>query len=106
VAGEAAGALAAARGTGVTEVQLERQVLDGLRSHGWHAWRTHDAKHRPATIGVTDIEAVKDGRFLAIECKVGNAQPTVEQQTHIGLLRAAGHAVVVARSWDDVERYL
>jgi len=91
----------------MTEAQLERQVLDGLRSHGWHAWRTHDAKHRPAYPGVTDIEAVKEpARTLYIECKIGNAQPTVEQQTHIGLLRAAGHAVVVARSWDDVERYL
>jgi Holliday junction resolvase len=91
----------------VTEAQLERQIIDGLRKHGWYAWPTHGPRNKPAYAGVTDIEAVREpARVLYIECKAGNAQPTVEQQTHLGLLRAAGHDAIVARSWDDVEIYM
>ena len=90
----------------MTESVLEKQIIDGLRRHGWYVWRTHDPKHRPAYAGVTDLEAVKDGRVLFIETKAGKNQPTVEQQTHMGLLAAAGHDAIVARSWEDVERHL
>lgn len=90
----------------MTEAQLQRQILDYLAVRRVKAWPTHDAKHRPVCPGVPDIACVKDGMFYAIECKMGKAQPTVEQQTFIAELRAAGATCIIARCLEDVERYL
>jgi len=90
----------------VNEAQLERQILDYLAMRRVKAFKTHDAKHKPCAVGVPDIVAARDGAFYAIECKVGKAQPTVEQQTFIGELRAAGATCIIARCLEDVERYL
>jgi predicted RecB family endonuclease len=85
---------------------LERQILDYLAMCRVVAYATHDTRHRPAAVGVPDITAVKDGHHYAIECKVGKAQPTAEQQTFIAELRAAGATCIIARELADVERYL
>jgi len=88
------------------ESQLERQILDYLAHRNVVAYATHDAKHRPATMGVPDIVAVRDGHHYAIELKVGNAQCTQEQELFIARLRAAGATCIIARELSDVERYL
>jgi hypothetical protein len=90
----------------MTEAQLEHQILDYLAMLRLKAWPTHDARHRPVCPGVPDIMCIRDGFLYAIECKVGKAQPTVEQQTFIGELRAAGATCIIARELADVERYL
>lgn len=91
----------------MTEAMLEKQIMDGLRARHVLAFKTHDAKHRPATIGIPDIIAcLPGGTFFAIECKSPKGQPTLEQQTILGMLKAQGATTVIARSWDDVERYL
>lgn len=88
------------------ETDLTRQILDYLAHRNVVAYATHDAKHRPATAGVPDIVAVRDGHHYAIECKVGKAQPTTDQQLFIARLRAAGATCIIARELADVERYL
>ncbi len=72
------------------ETDLERQILAYLSRPGSRAvaYATHDARHKPVTVGVPDIVAVKDGHHYAIECKVGNAQPTTEQELFIARLPA------------------
>ena len=88
------------------ESELERQILEYLILRGVCAWPTHDARHKPIAVGVPDIVAVHDGHFYGIECKVGNAQCTQEQELFIAMLRAAGATCIVARTLEDVERYL
>ena len=90
----------------MTEAQLERQVLDYLRARGLKAWPTHDARHHPCAVGVPDVMVVKDVTLYAIECKAWKASPTMEQQTFIAELRAAGATCIIARELADVERYL
>ena len=88
------------------ESSLEKQILDYLALRNVVAWPTHDARHRPCAVGVPDILAVRDGHFYGIEVKVGNAQPTMEQELFIAMLRAADATCIVARELADVERYL
>lgn len=45
--------------------------------------------------GVPDIVACSKGRFLAIECKAGNNQPTALQLREMRLIEEAGGATMV-----------
>lgn len=45
--------------------------------------------------GVPDIICCWNGRFLAIECKSGSAQPTKLQEKEMSKIRAAGGDAVV-----------
>ena len=92
--------------TGMTEAQVQRQILDGLRARGADCIVTHDAKHRPVTVGVSDIIAVLDGRVLFIEVKGEDGVASEEQRSFIARMMGKGHTAIIARSWDDVERHL
>lgn len=91
----------------MTENQVQKQIVDGLRALGAEVVVTHNAKRKPVTISVTDIiAALAGGRTLWIECKGDGGTASEDQLSFNARLRAKGHTAVIARSWDDVERYL
>jgi Holliday junction resolvase len=49
--------------------QRERDLVRALRSAGWVALRA------PASLGVADVIAVRDGEILLVECKSTRAGP-------------------------------
>ena len=57
--------------------------------------------------GSSDILGIMpDGRFLAIECKLGKAPLTPEQQEFISWVRERGGVAIIARSLNDVIRVI
>jgi len=90
----------------MTEAQVQRQVVDGLRARGAYVIVTHDAKHKPVCMGITDIIAVFPNRVLFVECKAPGGKVSEYQREFIACMRALGHDAFVAESWDDCERML
>lgn len=94
-------------GNAVKETVLQKQIVDGLTARHAVVTVTHDAKHRPVTRGVTDIiAALPNGKTIYVECKGEGGAASEEQLSFIARLRANGHTAIVARGWDDVERFL
>lgn len=89
------------------EAVLQRQIVDGLEACGAVVMITHNAKYRPVKKGYLDLTAaLRGGRTIYIECKGDGGSATEEQMSFIARLRANGHTAIVARGWDDVERFL
>lgn len=97
------------------EQVLVRQCLDYLKLRGIVAWRQNsggvkipygDREQfvRFASInGISDIIGVlRDGRFLAIECKVAGKKPSPDQVTFLEAIRKSGGVAVVAYELEDV----
>ena len=55
---------------------------------------------RPGTADITGCS--KDGRFLAIECKIAPNKPTDLQEAYLEEVRKRGGIALVAYSLDDV----
>jgi len=89
----------------MTEAQVQRQVVDGLKARGALVIVTHDSKHRPILQGITDIIAVLSDRVMFIECKGEGGKASEDQMSFIGRVRALGHDAFIATSWDDCERH-
>jgi len=105
----------------MSETSLNRALLQYLRYHPKVAdvWRNNTGgAHLPgrggkqqfvkfSRPGISDILGfLKDGRFLAVEGKVGRNKPTPAQEEFIRRVRAAGGVGIIAYSVDDVERGL
>ena len=90
----------------MTEAQVQRQVVDGLRAMGAYVIVTHDAKHRPILQGISDIIAVLSDRVMFIECKAPGGKVSEYQREFLSSMRERGHDAFVADCWDDVERQL
>ena len=90
----------------MTERQVQRQIVDGLRARGADCIITHDAKHRPVTVGVSDIIAVLDGRVLFVEVKGEDGVASEAQLSFLARMKGKGHTAIIACAWEDVERYL
>ena len=101
----------------MTETQLVRSILDGLKFRRIFAWRansgavTAEYKGKKRFIRFAGIEGLSDiigilpdGRFLAIECKVGKNKATELQLQFLSAVNQSGGVAFIARSWDDVER--
>lgn len=77
---------------------LEKHVKEGIKKilnkHAWFWWMP------PANAfgrsGISDFHALKSGVFLAIEAKLGNAQPTAMQRGFlVSIQSSSGFAMVV-----------
>jgi len=109
------------------ENEVQDNVLDALERHPLVAWRERmntgmaemknrkqkqdpEAKGRMvkfAFTGCSDILGqLNDGRFLAVEVKRLNNDPTDEQSTFLERVNAHGGFAFVARGVDDVFHYL
>lgn len=96
------------------ETELVKQCLELLKLRGIFAWRQNTGAMRIGNRlvrfgqrGIADILGVlPDGRFLAIECKVGNRKVTTEQNAFLDSVEANGGVALVVRSLDELDRDL
>jgi hypothetical protein len=96
------------------EGQIVADILAYLKARRIYAWRqntgavkAHGRMVQYGKIGSSDILGIlPGGRFLAIECKYGKADPTEAQRFFIEVINSQGGLAFVARSVEDVERGL
>jgi Holliday junction resolvase len=97
----------------MSEMDLVNAVIDTLRYRGAVALRINAGQvqvmdnGRPRIIrlapaGTSDVIACLRGRFMAVECKIGNNKPTELQQAFLDSVTAAGGIAIAAWSIDDV----
>jgi hypothetical protein len=97
------------------ETQLVSQIIDFLNYRGHFVQRTNsgavrftDANSRRhfiklAHAGTADITGCsKDGRFIAIECKIKPNKTTPLQEAYLEEIKKRGGIAVVAYTLDDV----
>jgi hypothetical protein len=91
-------------GVAMKERDLVKSILAYLGSlPNTYAFRV---EQRPGmSRGVSDILAVQDGRFLAIEVKVPGNQTTPLQDRFLRLVSNAGGESLVVFSLSQLERY-
>jgi hypothetical protein len=107
----------------MTEQELKTLIIHYLNAKGHFAWvnnsglvrntyknKSGQIKERAWRAGVkggSDILGIaKDGRFIAIECKVGTNKPTDLQEYFLDEIKRRGGYAIVAYTLDDVARYL
>jgi hypothetical protein len=97
----------------LTEQQLVTYCINYINAKGHFVWRnnsgvthntytnkagvTHDRMWRAGVKGGSDILGIaKDGRFIAVECKVGKNKATPIQLAFLDeIKRRGGHAYIV-----------
>ncbi len=84
------------------EKDLVRKISEYLKKiKDLFYWKEHGGQY--GTAGIPDIIVCYKGRFMALECKVGNNKPTVLQEMTIKQISKAGGYAIVVRSLDDVK---
>jgi hypothetical protein len=98
------------------EMLLVRQIVDYLNYRGHFVQRTNSGmmrgeyKGKPWAVklspaGTADITGCsKDGRFLAVECKIRPNKPTELQERYLNEIRKRGGIAIVAYDLTDVEQ--
>jgi hypothetical protein len=96
------------------ETILVGQVIDYLNYRGHFVQRTNSGMMRAeykgrtrliklAQSGTSDITGCsKDGRFIAIECKIKPNKPTELQEAYLNEIRKRGGIALVAYDLEDV----
>jgi hypothetical protein len=98
------------------EGDLVKVCLQYLQFTGVYCWRQNTGANavkakgaqkrrfiRYGMPGISDIlGCMPDGRFIAVECKVGKNALTTDQRVFLETIRDAGGIGIVARSVDDV----
>ena len=67
-------------------------------------WKEHGGQY--GTAGIPDIIVCHNGRFIALEAKVGKNKPTKLQSATIDKIRQAGGKAAVVYSVEDVRAVL
>lgn len=101
------------------ETEVQKQIVEWLNYQGHYAWRTNvglafytapNGKKRAFKSGfkgMADICGIlRDGRFLAIECKVGRNKPTQEQEMFLKEITDRGGVAFWTNSFDKAIYYL
>ena len=99
-----------------TEAEIQQAIVNYLEASGWRvivtdageAARAARQRHRRGRIsaGTPDLVALRRGRGIMIEVKRPGGRLTERQRLEHERLRALGIPVTVARSVEDVERFL
>jgi hypothetical protein len=98
-----------------TEKEIQKAILDYLKFRGLFAWRNNtggfiDKRDHYYTFGKKGsgdiLGLTKDGRFFSIEVKVPGKNPTPEQTEFINNVIVNNGIAFVARSIDDVQKFL
>jgi predicted RecB family endonuclease len=86
---------------------LQRMILDYLNAlPDTFAFPTHSAKDRPVHPGVSDIIAVRKGRMVAVEVKVGRDKPSMEQVAFKTAVVRGGGKYIEARAVEEIVKYV
>jgi hypothetical protein len=96
------------------ETHLVKQIIDFLNLRGHLVQRTNSGAIRTenmgrsrlirlAQAGTADITGcTKDGKFIAVECKIKPNKPTVLQEQYLNEIRKRGGIALVAYALEDV----
>ena len=108
---------------GLSESQIQKMIINYLNIQGWITIRQNSAatvvddrfiraysidhKTLPSATssGMPDIQALRNGRTLFIECKTAKGKTTANQDRIHELLRKQDFEVLIARDLDDVINY-
>lgn len=108
----------------LSEADLQKTIIDALVYDGWLVLRVNGGGmaiddryiafgywtalgYGEFTKGVADVMALRPGAApLAVECKVGDNQPTAEQEYFLEAWEQAGGVSIVARRLEDLQPYL
>lgn len=90
----------------VNEAGVKREVKKLLTKHGWYYWMP--SANAFGTSGIADFNAVRSGKFLAIETKFGSNKPTPLQRRYLEQVAAHGGLTMVVneRNLDKLEELL
>ena len=96
------------------EATVLRAVLEWLTVHKIFHFRVNtmgtpmsSGGFRPApTVGIPDIIAVVEGRFVGIEVKSTNGKQSQRQKMFEGQCKKAGGEYFIVKSIDDLERLM
>lgn len=77
----------------VNEAGVKREVKKLLTKYGWYYWMPPSNAFGRA--GIADFNAVRGGRFLAIETKFGSNKPTPLQRRFLDSIAEHGGLAVV-----------
>jgi Holliday junction resolvase len=88
------------------EKDVKREIKRLLDKFGWFWWMPPANGFGKA--GISDINTIKDGVFMAIEAKFGSNKPTVMQRAFLESVRTAGGYgfVVNEKNIDALEIFL
>ena len=104
----------------MNETHLVRYCISYLTLQGHYVWRnntgvthsvytskkgiTSDRRWRSGVRGGSDILGItKDGRFLAVECKIKPNKTTVQQDMFLEEIRNRGGVALVIYSQEEIE---
>jgi hypothetical protein len=88
----------------LSESQLKEKVMRYIKAKYPNAWLYKSADRW--TSGIPDLILCIDGKFIAIELKVGNNKPTRIQQYVLKKIQEAGGQSGVCRSLNEVKTFL
>ena len=90
----------------VDEAGVKRVVKKLLLTYGWYYWMP--SANAFGSSGIADFNAVRNGRFLAIETKFGSNKPTALQRRYLDQIAAHGGLAVVTteRTLGELEELL
>lgn len=114
------GTLGVAKKSVTPERVIEHQILALLRSKGIYCWKQPSSGYFDTKInrfrkqaspyainGVSDILGIlKDGRFLAIECKSAKGKASLHQKAFIDSINNNKGLAFIATSWQQVQELL
>ena len=97
------------------EADLQKTILDYLRLKRYFVWKEHttgimkkNGSYIPSgMVGKSDILGLtKQGRFIAIECKIRGNSLSSSQQEFLQHIADNGGLAIVAFGLEDVQKYL
>lgn len=80
------------------EGRVKKKVVDILKKHGVYYFFPMTGGYGKS--GVPDIVGCLDGRFIAIECKANEGNPTALQERELERINDAGGVAIVVRDTD------
>ena len=90
----------------LSENQFMQMVIDYAKLHQWFIYHTHDSRRSVA--GFPDLVLVRPPKIIVAELKVGQNQPTPEQNLWLNLFEECGVPAYVWREteWLEIEEVL
>jgi len=83
--------------------KVRTPIKKWLESEGWRVWK--NAASAFSESGLSDLMALKDGKFICIETKLPGEKATAMQERFLRQMSESGAFIaIVACSVDDVKR--
>lgn len=81
------------------ESALQKQIIDYMTGRGAYVVNNHGSSYSHK--GVADLSVCYQGKYIAVECKVGKNKLSEAQKVHAERLKRAGGVTIVPYSLDE-----